>query len=270
VTCQYCQSSISVAEFFKEASSETVRNLQDKGLTDEEMLKVSRLLEGAEFFIDSGDYKKAQGNLNDVLCLAPSHLPSRFNLALCELYSGIGTSEERAMRAAKLVSNAAKDYEMIPDLLKLKETIAYNICSIGLTHCNAQETMKFINISKSLVSDYKDRDKLIMNFYEDVFLGQKKIFDAEVNLRRKGYSPNQTTLNFIIAGAAYSQNLADLGATILLHLDENKSAMHSKISPMISELRENVLLNCSNEIDKLKFGIFGVKTSKIAKDNLRN
>lgn len=268
VVCKYCSSSISVAEFFKEASSDTLSSLTEKGLDDEDLKKVSRIVEKAEFYLESSDFKKASVLFDEVLTIAPRHLPSRFNLALSELYSAEGSAIEKAKKAASLIENSASEHELIPDLIAMKESIAYNTASIGLRQTNAFETIELLDLSRAIVPLHEKRDALVTKFFDDVYQKQKAVFDRELKSKKRKYSPNRTTVDLILAGASFSKNLSNFGATILLFLDENKSSVNNKIEAHLSELREKVVRHCSENVQKIKFGVFGISTLDVDKKRL--
>jgi hypothetical protein len=268
VTCEYCKTSISVAEFFRESSTNTIQYLADAGLSEEESKKVAKFLEGATLFVNSGEYLKAKQKYEEVLALAPGHLPSRFNLALCELYSGKETPLARAKTAVNIVNAAAASHQMIPELLSQKESIAYNIASVGLGQMDVFDTIKFIQLSKSIVTSHAERDELIANFFANIEQKQRKIVLQEIKVKGKKYSPSRTLLELILAGSPYCPNLADLGATLLLYLHDEPTSVNSKIKDILGNLHKTVLTYCHDEIASINFGFFGYKMLMVSKKKL--
>jgi hypothetical protein len=269
VTCEYCAASISVAEFFKESSGDSINSILDTGLSDQESIEISRLVEGSEFYLSSGEFKRAKVNLEKILEALPGHLPSRFNLAQCELFSGEGTSIERAKNASRLVENSAQAHEMVPELLKLKEAISYNITSIGLQSIDARETIECVKISLALCDQHQERDNLISDFYEKIYVSQFVQFERELKEKKKKYSPNQTILNIVSAGAPYCQNLCDFGATLIVHLDKNPKSINPKIADIVPQFREIIYSNCSDKIRKVDVGMFGISYSEVSKESFK-
>ncbi|MDR1914922.1 MAG: hypothetical protein LBQ68_10650 [Clostridiales bacterium] len=257
VVCDYCGVSISVAEFFKEGSTNTLQYFADAGLSEEETKAIARLSENAMLFIEASDYRKAKQTFEQILTLAPSHLPSRFNLALCELYSGEGSPLERAKASVNLSKVSAKDHQMIPQIFAQKESIAYNIASIGFKQENVFDAINFFQLSLSLVDRHTERDKLIADFFAGILQKCKKTMDNEFASKGKKYSPNRTFLEILQAGAPYCSDLADLGATLLFYARDFPAAINNKIKECLTTLQQIVLQYCRNELTRIQFGILG-------------
>jgi hypothetical protein len=274
VTCSYCASSISVVEFFRKSSSDNISSLSEAGFTKDEMTTIARLIDKVTFNLEISDFKNAKLSLSEVLAMHPQHLPSRFNLALCMLYSGEATALERAKQAAKTVLAASQEHEMIPELLVLRNSIAYNIASVAIAQSNTYDTIAILNESYKILQVHSERDVLVYDFYQKVFQNQFLLFNRELKIKKKKYIPNQTLLNVVLAGAPYNQDLCDFGGTILLLLDEKISlfsstrAENAKIINMMDEFREVVYANCSDKISKVNFGMFGVNFKAVNKQKI--
>lgn len=259
VVCTYCSCAISLAEFYKESSSITIDALKDYGLTEEENISLAKTLDHAHLYLEANDYIKASQLFSDCLSIFPKHLPSRFNLALCTLYDDELSRFEGAKKAKKLLDVSAKDYELNPELMLIRESISFNIASVGLNIGNSTETIKLLELSKEICGDHPVRDQLIREYFDDIFVRQDKWFKNEIQLKKRDFSINNTLLDLLSSGAPYSQDLANLGATILLFLKDHPSAINSKITGRIKEFENVVLEFCSNEVEIVKIGLFGVK-----------
>ena len=60
ILCKYCKSELSVLEFYKKLSSNSIESLKEAGLSDEEQKLISRLTEDAQTLIQVKDYKIAR------------------------------------------------------------------------------------------------------------------------------------------------------------------------------------------------------------------
>jgi hypothetical protein len=268
VKCVYCSSSISVAEFFKSSSTDTLSSLMEEGLSEDEMKTMARLFDGAENFIQLGEFENAKNNFLEILKISPNHLPSKFNLALCVLHSKEGTPIERAEKASKYISMGAEEYELVPELLKIRDSVAYNIASIGLSQTNSIETVKMFDISKDLIKENKDRDDLMNNYLKDLFNKMKGNFEKDLQKGKNNYCPNLTLLNMISGFSKNSIEFANLGASVAYHIIVNKKNMSSKVKDEIPNFKKTILERCQDNFISYDFGWTGLKEKTKNKSDL--
>ena len=260
--CSYCQCTISVADFFSSSSSNTLEALKDYGLDDDEQKKFAKLLDKAEFYLDANEYAKASNIFEDCLDVFPKHLPSRFNLALCELYSKDVNVVEKSLRAEKIISASAVSYQLIPELIKIRDSISFNIASMGVMKNNSGDALTLFNISRRISEDNKSRDDLVIEYFDTVYERLKHWFDREIKNKKKSFTINKGQLDLIVYGAAYSKDLANLGATIFLFFKDYPEAISGKIKNIVNESEEAIFNHCSDTVDKVKFGIFKISIDK--------
>jgi hypothetical protein len=238
VDCEYCGASISVAEFFKQSSSDTLAALSDAGLSDEESKTISRLFEGAEHHLQISEYEMAQRNFEEILKIYPRHIPSRLNLANCLLFDPKSEPIERAKRVKEHVLNANSGHEEIPEITALKQSIAFNVASMGSRLSNGMDSIEMFSISEEIAENNVDRDKLVEKFFESLYPKIGGRIESGLKQDKKEFSPSGTDLTIMIAGSKYLETYRNLCSKMYRHLNLNQRHVHKKSTDYLDRLKE--------------------------------
>ena len=259
VNCQYCGASISVASFFKDSSTDTLAAISDAGLSEEESKKISRLFEDAEHQIKVSEYATARGNFEEILKIYPRHIPSRMNLANCLLFDTEQDPLERGKRVRDHLINASADHQEIPEIIELKDSIAFNIASMGKNNTDGMQTIELFKISKQVSEKNEERDELIREFYEK--LSPKITSRMQDGLKKlKGkFSPSITDLTIMIEGSSYEPSIKSLCTQMYQHMKKNKNKIHKRSLEMLDAL-EAVCDISPKKVEPIEKGSKGSKT----------
>ena len=234
--CEYCGAAISVVEFFKNSSTDTLASLSEAGLSEDESKKISRLFEDAEHQIKVSEYATARGNFEEILKIYPGHIPSRINLANCLLFNYENDPLERGQRVRDHLINASSAYQEIPEIIDLKSSVAFNIASMGVNITDGMKTIELFKISKQVSNENVERDKLIRDFYEE--LSPKLLSRVQKGLKTsKGmFSPSVADLKIMIHGSSYEPSIKHLCTKMYQHMIENKNSIHKRSLEMLDAL----------------------------------
>ena len=228
IGCQYCGASISVTAFFNNNSSSVLSGVVVEGLTDEEAKSVARLFDDAEKYVRVGEYDSAKCNFEEILKLHPKHTPSRLSLANCIIFDEKIPALERAAKVKNYIQNSNEKYQDIPEILAIKESLVFNLASMGEKLTNGMDALKLIQISEELQTIHQERDALAQRFFGTLSSKVDGRVRAGFLDSGKKYSPTQNDIEIMVVGSRYSAPLANLCATMLYHFKKNKDSIHHK------------------------------------------
>ena len=236
VYCQYCGASISVAAFFKDSSTDTLSALSDAGLSEEESKKISRLFEDAEYQIKANEYASARGNFEEILKIYPRHIPSRMNLANCLLFDAEQDPLERGKRVRDHLINAIAGHQEIPEVIELRDSIAFNVASMGNNITDGMQTIELFKISKQLSEKNEERDELIRKFYEKIYPKLTARIQDGLKKSKKNFSPSKADLTIMIEGSSYEPSIGVLCCQIHEHMKKNENKIHKRSLELLDDL----------------------------------
>lgn len=268
IVCQFCGSSMSVASFFKESSTNTLAALADAGLSDDESKKIARLFDDAEHYIEMNEYDSAKRSFEDILKIYPRHLPSRLNLANCLIYDNKLTPLERGLKVKEFIQGASAKNQDIPEILAIKESIAFNLAAMGEKLTNGIDALKLIQISAEMQPVHKERDALAKRFFENLHTK----LDARVRQgfkdSGKKYSPTQNDIEIMVVGSSYCVAMANLCAAIHYHFKNNKDSIHQKLLLLQDRIREGAV-KADNQVTVFTFSLFSsVKEKQMSRNEI--
>lgn len=263
VKCEFCDSSVSVVEFFQSVSTNTIKSLEDAGLDDNEQKKISRLFKNAEIYLDSKDFNKAKEIFEDILNIYPQHLESRLNSAICILYNKELDLVNKAELAHNYCTKTIEPHQITPEVDTILKKISYNICTLAQKETISEKKFEIFNYSKNIIESYDERDKIVNDYCEALLKSCNKQFESNINDRKDKYSPNTTYLNTLHTFSKIYPKFAELGLTVCLYMKDNKKNIHPRSLEMLSVLEKDFFDICKSKVKQYSFGFFGIKTAEV-------
>ncbi len=185
VKCSYCGTSISVAEFFKSISSNTIKALEDAGLNKNEQKNISRLFKNAKNYLKFEDFSKAKEVFEKILEVYPQHIESRLNSAICILYNKELSALEKSKIASKYCTKGIDPHQVIPEVQSILEKISYNLVTLALKEINSKNVAIMFNYSVDIIKKYPPRDEQINSYSKNIYNSLTKQFDDDLKEKKK-------------------------------------------------------------------------------------
>tara|TARA_B100000989_G_scaffold80962_1_gene57747 strand:+ start:604 stop:1473 length:870 start_codon:yes stop_codon:yes gene_type:complete len=257
IECEFCGSSISLVDFFKNVSSNTIKSLEEFGLNEEEQKEVARKFNNAEIYLESEDYEKAKELFETILDVYPQHIESRLNAAVCTLFSKKLNPLEKSKLAHNLCTKSIQPNLITPEINSQLENISYNIATFAMKELNTDNTFEMFLLSKNIINNYPPRDEYILKYSEKLFKTYEEKIEADLNHKKDKYSPNTTFLNTIINFSELYPKFSNLGLSLSLYMKDNKKNIQSKSLELIPIIEDKLLNMNNSEVVKYTFSLFG-------------
>ena len=268
IVCQFCRSSISVASFIKESPKNIQAVLVDAGLSDDESKKIARLFDDAEHYVEMNEYDSAKRNFEDILRIYPRHLPSRLYLANCLIYDIKINPLERGLKVKEIIQGASAKNQDISEIFTIKESIAFNLVAMGEKLVNGIDALKLIQISSEIQPVHKERDALAKRFFENLHAKLDARIRQGFKDSGKQYSPTQNDIEIMVVGSSYSVAMANLCATILYHIKNNKDFIHQNLLTVQDRVQKGAV-KADNQVSVFTFSFFSsVKEKQLFKSEI--
>lgn len=257
VDCEFCGSSISAVEFFKSVSANTIKALEDFGLSEEEQKNISRLFNNAEIYLESEDFEKSREVFESILNIYPQHTESRLNCAICILYDKKLNSLEKSELAHNYCTKSIKPHQITPEIQAILENISYNLSTLAIKEQDSEDTFKIFTYSKNIILDLEHRDKIIYEYSQKLFQSFEKQIENNINNKKDQYSPNSSFLNTILNFSDFYPNFSSLGLSLCEFMKNNKKNIQSRALEMIPKLEDKLIPLHEGKIIKYSFSLFG-------------
>ena len=254
--CKYCKSELSVLEFYKKLSSNSIESLKQAGLSDEEQKLISRLTDDAQTLIQVKDYKTARERFEEILKIHPQHSISRLKTAKCILLDLSINKKERCESVLRYCS-IIKSSELEPKIVDLLKSISFDMASLAKYSVNGLETLELFEISKECFQEHKERDQMIYSFLEPKYIEFEKKIKSNIS-RNPNYSPSVTEINIAISISKFVSEAKGLCLTMHDWITINKKTSHQRALDKVEDLK-NASSDFTGKYDSFEKKLFGLK-----------
>ena len=257
VKCSYCGSSISVAEFFKSISSNSIKALEDAGLDKSEQKNISRLFKNAQNYLDFEDFTKAKEVFEKILDIYPQHIESRLNSAICILYDKNISSLEKSKIVSNYCIKGIEPHQIIPEVKTILEKISYNLVTLAHKEINSENVAIIFGHSLDIIKKHSPRDEQINTYSKKIYESLTEQFDKDFSIKKERYSPSSTFLKTILMFSKFHDKFIPFGLSVSLYMKNNKKNIHPRSFDLIKNFEDELLPKNVSKIKSYKISMFG-------------
>ena len=256
IKCTYCKSELSVLDFYKDLSLNSLKSLEEADLSEDEQKNISRLMSDAETFLQVNDFNTAKLRFEEILKIYPQNIISRLQIAKCILQD-ISIEKKERFESVLKYCNLVKMNNLEPEIVEILKSISFDLASLAKFSTNGLEALDFFEISKECFNDNPERDELIYDFLKPKYDDFKNKIYSNFN-KNKNYSPSITEISIAISYYKHLVEGKGLCLSIYDWININKKTIHPRSLEKMDDLKK-ASIDYVGKYESFEKKLFGIK-----------